>query len=65
MVRLYTNGEGPGSYEEIVDHVESVLRENFIVKNDAVQDPYDRRARNIVMSVLNRLGIDIFPSNPE
>jgi hypothetical protein len=61
MVFIETDEEGPGSFDELVGYVKAVLEENFVPvleKNVGTHDPYERRARNIVMSILNRLDIE-------
>lgn len=60
MTRIVLEPGGPGSFEELKEYVETVLRENFEPipeKNVGTHDPYERRARNIVVSVLKRLNI--------
>lgn len=63
MTRLRTDLEGKGSYDELVKYVEEILKENFTAipeKNNTPFDPYERRATNIVLSILGRLGISSF-----
>lgn len=60
LIFIELEKEGRGSFDELVDHVSTVLRENFIPvleRNVGPHDPYDRRARNIVTSLMNRLDI--------
>lgn len=62
IVYIELEKNGPGSFEDLVSYVEAVLKENFIPvldKNIGTHDPYNRRARNIVQSMLKRLEIDI------
>lgn len=65
-VFLELDKDGPGSFDELVSYVETVLRENFdpvMENNIGPHDPYNRRARNIVMSILKRVDIEIPRSN--
>lgn len=59
MTRLYTDPDGPGSYEEIYEYVRQVLLDNWIPNKsrESWPEPYDRSARAITLSVLTRLGI--------
>lgn len=64
MVQLWTDSEGPGSFDDMVEYVEQVLRENFTVipEKDMTgpdENQYHRRARNIVMSLMSRQKIEI------
>lgn len=64
MTQLWTDKEGPGSFDDMVKYVESVLRESFtVIPERDMTGPgvnqYNRRARNIVMSLLSRQGIYI------
>lgn len=61
IVYIELEKSGPGSFEDLVDYVETVLKENFVPvleKNIGPHDPYKRRARNIVQSMLSRLDIE-------
>lgn len=62
MTKLYTDPAGPGSYEEILKHVEEVLRQNFELNDERKTWPgdiYKKMARGIVISTLHRLKIDV------
>jgi hypothetical protein len=48
--------QGPGSFHEIVDYVEAVLRDNWVPGPDNTRmEPYSSSARAIILSILNRL----------
>lgn len=62
MTVLWTDRDGPGSFDEMVECVERVLRENFLTipEQDMTVPPnnqYKLRARSIVMSLLSRQNI--------
>lgn len=58
MIALWLDDEGPGSYEQIVEYIEAVLRENTYVAHDVYEEPYRRNqlARCLAISILHRLG---------
>lgn len=59
MTELWTDKEGPGSFEDIVLYVEKVLMDNFVPNDErrTWPEPYLRSARAITHSVLHRLGV--------
>lgn len=66
-VYLYLDKKGKGSYKELRKYVEQVLTENFVPvpeKNVGTHNPYERRAKNIVDSILSRLDFETNNEDP-
>ena len=65
-MKFIADDDGPGSYKNICEYVEAVLRENFEMipeKSHGYRDPYKQRARNITTSIFNRLGVYVRNEN--
>ena len=56
MVRIYTDLEGPGSQTEIEKYIKEVMEEHTELLPNA-NTTFERMARAITKSVLNRLSI--------
>lgn len=62
-MRLVLDNDGPGSYSDILKYMETVIRENCVMREGAMvtavrEDKETRLARAMLTSVLSRLGVD-------
>lgn len=62
-MKLRLDDEGPGSYEQILEYMEQVIRENCEVRPDRMvtavsEDKETRLARSMLTSILARMNVD-------
>jgi hypothetical protein len=61
-MRLQLDSEGPGSYGDILEYIERVIRDNCVMREDAMvtavtEDKETRLARTMLTSILARMEV--------
>lgn len=62
-MKLRLDDKGPGSYESILEYIEEVIRNNTVMREDAMitavsEDKEARLARAMLTTILSRMGVD-------